>query len=47
MTNAQVAGELFISSRTVNAHLRSVYHKLGSSTRAEATRFASEHGLLL
>jgi len=25
----------------------SVYHKIGSSTRAEAARFASEHGLLL
>jgi len=46
MTNAQVAEELYVSPRTVNAHLRSVYHKIGSSTRAEATRFASEHGLL-
>jgi predicted ATPase/DNA-binding CsgD family transcriptional regulator len=46
MTNAQIAQELFISPRTVNGHLRSVYHKIGSSTRAEATRFALEHGLL-
>jgi DNA-binding NarL/FixJ family response regulator len=46
MTNAQIATELFISPRTVNAHLRSIYHKLGFSTRAEATRFASEHDLL-
>jgi predicted ATPase/DNA-binding CsgD family transcriptional regulator len=46
MTNAQIAQELYISPRTVNAHLGSVYHKIGSSTRAEATRFASEHGLL-
>jgi non-specific serine/threonine protein kinase len=46
MTNAQIAGELFISPRTVNAHLGSVYRKIGSSTRAEATRFASEHHLL-
>jgi non-specific serine/threonine protein kinase len=46
MTNAQIAKELFISPRTVNAHLRSIYHKLGFSTRAEATRFASEHDLL-
>jgi predicted ATPase/DNA-binding CsgD family transcriptional regulator len=46
MTNAQIAKELFISPRTVNAHLGSVYHKIGSSTRAEATRFATEHGLL-
>ena len=46
MTNAEIAGELFISPRTVNGHLGSIYHKIGSSTRAEATRFASEHGLL-
>lgn len=46
MTDPQIAQELYISPRTVNAHLRSVYHKIGSSTRAEATRFASEHDLL-
>jgi predicted ATPase/DNA-binding CsgD family transcriptional regulator len=46
MTDPQVAEELYISPRTVNAHLRSVYHKIGSSTRAEATRFALEHDLL-
>jgi predicted ATPase/DNA-binding CsgD family transcriptional regulator len=46
MTNAQIAKELFISPRTVNAHMGSVYHKIGSNTRAEAARFASEHGLL-
>ena len=46
MTNSRIAKELFISPRTVNAHLGSVYHKIGSNTRAEATRFASEHDLL-
>jgi predicted ATPase/DNA-binding CsgD family transcriptional regulator len=46
MTNAQVAKELYISPRTVNAHMGSVYHKIGSNTRAEAARFATEHGLL-
>ena len=46
MTDPRIAEELYISPRTVNAHLRSVYHKIGSSTRAEATRFASEHDLL-
>jgi DNA-binding CsgD family transcriptional regulator len=46
LTNAQVAQELYISPRTVNAHMGSVYHKIGSSTRAQAARFAAEHGLL-
>jgi predicted ATPase/DNA-binding CsgD family transcriptional regulator len=46
MTNAEVAAKLFISSRTVNWHLGSIYRKLGFHSRAEATRFAVEHGLL-
>jgi predicted ATPase/DNA-binding CsgD family transcriptional regulator len=46
LTNARIAEELYISPRTVNAHLGSVYNKIGSSTRAEAARFASENGLL-
>jgi DNA-binding NarL/FixJ family response regulator len=44
-TNAQIAQELFLSPRTVNRHLNSVYHKLGVSSRSAATRFALEHGL--
>jgi predicted ATPase/DNA-binding CsgD family transcriptional regulator len=46
MTNAAIAKELFISPRTVNAHMGSVYNKIGTNTRAEAARFALEHGLL-
>jgi DNA-binding NarL/FixJ family response regulator len=45
-TNAQIASELYISPRTVNAHLSSIYHKIGSHSRAEAARFATEHDLL-
>ena len=46
LTNAQIAKELFISPNTVNRHLNSIYHKLGVSSRAAATRFASEHNLV-
>ena len=46
LTDAQAAKELFISPRTVNWHLGSIYRKLGFHSRAEATRFAVEHGLL-
>jgi ATP/maltotriose-dependent transcriptional regulator MalT len=46
MTNAQVANEIFVSPRTVETHLTSIYHKLGVSSRAAATRFALEHGLV-
>jgi DNA-binding CsgD family transcriptional regulator len=45
MTNAQIAAELFLSPRTVETHLTSIYHKLGVTSRAAATRFALEHGL--
>ena len=46
MTNADVARDLFLSSRTVDCHMGSIYRKLGLHSRAEAARFAAEHGLL-
>jgi DNA-binding CsgD family transcriptional regulator len=45
LTDAQVAERLVLSPRTVSQHLRSVYNKLGVSSRAAATRFAIEHRL--
>ena len=45
MTSAQVATDLFLSPRTVDTHLTSIYHKLGVTSRAAATRFAFEQGL--
>ena len=46
LTNPQVAERLYLSPRTVSQHLRSVYRKLGVSSRAAATREASERGLI-
>jgi DNA-binding CsgD family transcriptional regulator/tetratricopeptide (TPR) repeat protein len=46
LTNAQVADELVISIRTVNAHLRSIYNKLEVTSRTAATRFAIDNRLL-
>jgi predicted ATPase/DNA-binding NarL/FixJ family response regulator len=46
LTNAQIAQQLVISTRTVNAHMRSIYNKLEISSRTAATRFALEHHLL-
>ena len=40
-----VADRLFITSRTVNAHLTSVYTKLGVAGRAAAIRVALDHDL--
>ncbi|MBA3643999.1 MAG: tetratricopeptide repeat protein [Chloroflexia bacterium] len=45
MTNAQIGNALFISPRTVNAHLQRIYDKLDVSSRVAATRFALDHGL--
>jgi DNA-binding NarL/FixJ family response regulator len=46
MTNAEVADQLFLSPRTVHAHLHRIFGKIGVSSRAAATRFAMEHGLV-
>jgi DNA-binding NarL/FixJ family response regulator len=46
LTDGAVAERLFISSRTVSQHLRSIYGKLNVSSRAAATRFAVEHQLV-
>jgi ATP/maltotriose-dependent transcriptional regulator MalT len=46
LTNAEAAGKLFLSSRTVEWYLSSIYRKLGLHSRTEATRFAVEHDLL-
>lgn len=46
MTDAEAAERLFISPRTVSQHMRSVYNKLGVSSRSAATRWAVENRLI-
>ena len=46
LTNRQLAEELGVSTRTVDAHLRSIYAKLGVKSRSGATRYAIEHHLV-
>lgn len=45
MTNAEVAERLYLSRRTVDAHLRRIYDKLDLGSRTEVVRYAMEHGL--
>jgi len=45
-TNRMIAGELFISEKTVARHVSNIFTKLGLSSRAEATAYAFEHGLV-
>ena len=46
LTYAQIAEQLIISPRTADAHLRSIYGKLGVTSRSTATRYAIEHKLV-
>jgi predicted ATPase/DNA-binding CsgD family transcriptional regulator len=46
LTSAQIAKRLVIGLVTVNSHVRSIYSKLGITSRAAATRYALEHHLL-
>jgi DNA-binding CsgD family transcriptional regulator len=46
LTNREIGEELFLSARTVQHHLASVYDKTGQRTRAGAAVFAIQHGLV-
>jgi DNA-binding NarL/FixJ family response regulator len=46
MATKQVARQLGISPKTCDHHIQRVYRKAGLSTRAGATLFALEHGLI-
>jgi DNA-binding NarL/FixJ family response regulator len=46
LTNREIADSLGLSSRTIDAHLRSIFGKIGVGSRSAATRYAVEHGLI-
>ena len=45
-TNREIGIDLFLSTRTVDMHVRNILTKLGCRSRADATRRAAELGLL-
>lgn len=46
LTNREIAERLGISRRTIDAHLRSVFGKIGAASRSAATLYAVKHGLV-
>lgn len=46
LTNAEIAGELFVSLSTVKTHLANVQHKLDARNRVEIAAWAWETGLV-
>jgi DNA-binding CsgD family transcriptional regulator len=46
LSNPQIAERLVVSRRTVDAHLRSIYDKLGVKSRDAAVRVAGEKRLI-
>ena len=46
LSKKQIARELTISTKTVNAHVEHIYAKLGVRSRGAAAMFAMRHGLV-
>lgn len=46
LSNKEIAAALFISAKTVANHVEHIYSKIQASTRAAASLFAMQHGLL-
>jgi DNA-binding NarL/FixJ family response regulator len=46
LSNAEIAGRLFISPKTVDHHVSAILAKLDARTRAEAVSVALQSGLI-
>ncbi|MDN4615520.1 helix-turn-helix transcriptional regulator [Leifsonia sp. F6_8S_P_1B] len=46
LSNKEIAGILWLSDRTVERHVTSLYRKIGVARRSEATAFALRHGIV-
>ncbi len=46
LTTREIAERLFISAKTADRHIQHTYTKIGTSTRATATRWALDNGLV-
>ena len=46
LSNKEIAQQLVITPKTVGNHVEHIYAKIGARTRAGASLFAMQHGLL-
>jgi DNA-binding NarL/FixJ family response regulator len=46
LSNKEIAGVMWVSDRTVERHITSVYRKIGVARRSEATAFALRNGVV-
>ena len=46
MTNREIGSQLVISEKTVARHMSNIFTKIGVSSRAAATAYAYEHGVV-
>ena len=45
LSNAEIAGHLFLSHATVKTHINRIFAKTGARDRAQAVRYAYQHGM--
>ena len=45
LSNAEIAETLVVCGATVKTHINRIFHKTGVRDRAQAVRYAYEHGL--
>ena len=45
LSNAEIAEALVVSAATVKTHINRIFYKTGARDRAQAVRYAYEHGI--
>ena len=45
LSNREIADELVLINATVKMHISRIFYKIGTRDRAQAVRYAGQHGL--